>query len=155
LGILFKPGHEKLRDKLIGGSLHLSQVNKEQGTVFRIQEYLSASQHKLYKDAWEEAGQRSRSGKGEEWTVVGPKSKPSLLPKKRLEEGNRVSKEERKEAEQDKFNNISKRFCRMAWFRGWWKGYTRFRMLRRLSKRNVMPSEIEEEVVMCSFCPRI
>jgi hypothetical protein len=43
----------------------------------------------------------------------------------------------------------------MAWFRGWWKGYTRFRMLRRLSKRNVMLSEIEEEVVMCSFCPRI
>jgi hypothetical protein len=28
-------------------------------------------------------------------------------------------------------------------------------MLRRLTKRNVMPSEIEEEVVMCSFCPRI
>jgi hypothetical protein len=25
-------------------------------------------------------------------------------------------------------------FCRMVWFRGWWKGYTRFRMLR-------MPSE--------------
>jgi hypothetical protein len=24
-----------------------------------------------------------------------------------------------------------------------------------LSKRNVMPSEIEEEVVMCSFCLRI
>jgi hypothetical protein len=43
----------------------------------------------------------------------------------------------------------------MAWFRGWWKGYTKFRMLRRLSKRNVMPSEIEEEVVMCSFCLRI
>jgi hypothetical protein len=43
----------------------------------------------------------------------------------------------------------------MAWFRGWWKGYTRFRMLRRLSKRDVVPSEIEDEVVMCSFCPRI
>jgi hypothetical protein len=28
-------------------------------------------------------------------------------------------------------------------------------MLRRLGKRNVMPSGIEEEVVMCSFCPRI
>jgi hypothetical protein len=28
-------------------------------------------------------------------------------------------------------------------------------MLRRLSKRNVVPSEIEEKVVMCSFCPRI
>jgi hypothetical protein len=28
-------------------------------------------------------------------------------------------------------------------------------MLRRLSKRNVMPSGIEEEVVMCSFCLRI
>jgi hypothetical protein len=102
-----------------------------------------------------EAGQRSRSGKGKEWTVVGPKSKPRLLPKKRLEEGNRLSKEERKEAEQDKFNYIPKRFCRMARFRGWWKGYTRFRMLRRLRKRNVMPLEIEEEVVMCSFCPRI
>jgi hypothetical protein len=43
----------------------------------------------------------------------------------------------------------------MAWFRGWWKGYTRFRMLRMLSKGDVMPSEIEEEVVVCSFCPRI
>jgi hypothetical protein len=55
------------------------------------------------------AGQRSRSGKGEEWTVVGPKSKPRLLPKKRLEERNRVSKEERKEAEQEKCNNIPKK----------------------------------------------
>jgi hypothetical protein len=35
----------------------------------------------------------------------------------------------------------------MAWLRGWCKGYTRFRMLRRVSKRNVMLSEIEEEVV--------
>jgi hypothetical protein len=61
-----------------------------------------ASQHKLYKDAWEEAGQMSRSGKGEEWTVVSPKSKHWLIPKKRLEEGNRVSKEERKEAEDEK-----------------------------------------------------
>jgi hypothetical protein len=37
----------------------------------------------------------------------------------------------------------------------WWKGYTRFRMLRRLSKGNVMLSEIEEEVVVCSVSPRI
>jgi hypothetical protein len=80
--------------------------------VFRIQEDLTASQHKLYKDAWEEAGQRSRSGKGEEWTVVGPKSKPRLLPKRRLEEGNRMSKEERKEAEQDKFDKIPKKVLR-------------------------------------------
>jgi hypothetical protein len=29
-----------------------------------------------------------------------------MLPKKRHEEGNRMSKEERKEAEQEKFNNI-------------------------------------------------
>jgi hypothetical protein len=87
---------KKMRDGLIGGSLHLSQVNKEQGTVFRIQEDLTASQHKLYKDAWEEAGQRLRSGKWEEWTVIGPNSKPRLLPKKRLEEGNRMSKEEKK-----------------------------------------------------------
>jgi hypothetical protein len=49
--VVFKPGHEKMRDGLIGGSLHLFQVNKEQGTVFRIQEDLTASQHKLYKDA--------------------------------------------------------------------------------------------------------
>jgi hypothetical protein len=62
----------------------------------------------LYKDAWEAEGQRSRSGKGEEWTVVGPKSRPRLLPKKRLEEGNRMIKEERKEAEQEKFNDIFK-----------------------------------------------
>jgi hypothetical protein len=27
--VVFKPGHEKMRDGLIGGSLHLSQVNKE------------------------------------------------------------------------------------------------------------------------------
>jgi hypothetical protein len=74
--------------------------------VFQIQEDLTASQHNLYKDAWEEAGQRSRSGKGGEWTVAGPKSKPRLFPKKRLEEGNRVSKEERKETEQDKFDKI-------------------------------------------------
>jgi hypothetical protein len=37
------------------------------------------------------------------------KSKPRLLPKKRLEEGNRVSKEERKETEQEKFNKIPKK----------------------------------------------
>jgi hypothetical protein len=64
--VVFKPGHEDMRDGLIGGSLHLSQVNKEHGTVFRIQEDLTASHYKLYKEAWEEAGQRSRSGKGEE-----------------------------------------------------------------------------------------
>jgi DnaJ-domain-containing protein 1 len=98
-----------MRDGRIGGNLTLSQVNNEQGTVFRIQEDLTASQHKLYKDAWEEVGQRSRSGKGEEWTVVGPKSKHWLLLKKRLEEGNRVSKEERKEAEQEKFDKIPKK----------------------------------------------
>jgi hypothetical protein len=41
----------------------------------------------------------------------GEQSSPQnwLLPKKRLEEGNRVSKEERKEAEQEKFNNIQKK----------------------------------------------
>jgi hypothetical protein len=43
--VVFKPGHEKMRDGLIGGSLHPSQVNKKQGTVFRIQEDLTASQH--------------------------------------------------------------------------------------------------------------
>jgi hypothetical protein len=77
-----------------------------------IPEDLTASQHKLYKEAWEEAGQRSRSGKGEEWTVVGPKSKPRLLPKRRLEEGNRMSRDERKEAEQEKFDKISKKVLR-------------------------------------------
>jgi hypothetical protein len=41
--VVFKPGHEEMRDGLIGGSLHLSQVNKEQGTVFRIQEDISKS----------------------------------------------------------------------------------------------------------------
>jgi hypothetical protein len=64
--VVFKPGQEKMKDGLIGGSLHLYQVNKEQqGTVFRIQGDLTASQHKLYKDGCEEAGQRSRLGKGE------------------------------------------------------------------------------------------
>jgi hypothetical protein len=77
--------------------------------VLWIQEDLTTtSQHKFYKDVWEEAGQRFRSGKGEKWTVVGLKSKHRLLPKKRLEEGIRVSKEERKEAEQEKFDKIKK-----------------------------------------------
>jgi hypothetical protein len=75
----------------------------------QIKNYLGFVKRKLYKDAWEKAGQRSRSGKGEECTVVGPNSKPRLLPKKRLEEGNRVSKEERKEAEQEKFDKIPKK----------------------------------------------
>jgi hypothetical protein len=99
---VFRPGHEEMKDGLIWGSLTLSQVNREQGTQFQIQEDLTASQQKMYKDAWEAAGQRSGSGKGEEWTVVGPKSKPKLLQKKRLGEGNSVSKEKRREAEQDK-----------------------------------------------------
>jgi hypothetical protein len=77
--------------------------------VSRIQDDLKASQNKLYKDASEEAGQKSRSGKGEEWTVIGPKSKPMLLPKKRLDKGIRVSKEVRKEAEQDYFDKIPKK----------------------------------------------
>jgi hypothetical protein len=34
---------------------------------------------------------------------------PRLLPRKRLEEGNRVSKEERKEAEHEKFDKIPKK----------------------------------------------
>jgi hypothetical protein len=39
-------------------------------------------------------------------TVVGPKSKPRLLPKSKLEEGKSLSKEERREAEQEKLANI-------------------------------------------------
>jgi hypothetical protein len=70
--VVFKHGHEEMGNGLTGGSLHLSQVNKEQETVFYIQEDLTSSQHKLY------------------------------------------------------------RFCRMPWFRGWWKGYTRFRMLSKI-----------------------
>jgi hypothetical protein len=42
----FKTGQEKVRDGLIGGSLMLSQVNKEQRTLFRIQEDLSMNQQK-------------------------------------------------------------------------------------------------------------
>jgi hypothetical protein len=42
-------------------------------------------------------------------------------------------------------------FCRMAWFRKWWKGYLRFRMLRMLSERNVMLSEIKEERSMDKY----
>jgi hypothetical protein len=34
--VVFKPGHEEKRNGLSGGSLTLSQVNKDQGTVFRI-----------------------------------------------------------------------------------------------------------------------
>jgi hypothetical protein len=45
--VVFKTGHEKGRDGLIGGSLMLLQVNKEQGTLFRIQEDLTMNQQKL------------------------------------------------------------------------------------------------------------
>ena len=55
------------------------------------------------------------------------------------------SKEERKEAEQEKFNDITKMFLQNDMFRGWWKGYLRLRMLRMLSERNVILSKIKEE----------
>jgi hypothetical protein len=42
---------------------------------------------------------RSRSVDEEEWTVVGPKSQPRLLLKRRLDEGKRTSKGERMESE--------------------------------------------------------
>jgi hypothetical protein len=49
---------------------------------------------------------------------VGPKSKPRLLPTKRVEEGNRVSKEERKEAEQEKFDKIPKKVLQNGMVQG-------------------------------------
>jgi hypothetical protein len=49
---------------------------------------------------------------------------------------------------------FQKWFCIMAWFRGWRKGDTRFRMRRMLSK-SMMLSEIKEGVVMCSLRLRI
>jgi hypothetical protein len=69
--------------------------HKEEGTLFRIQEDLTANQQKVYKETWEEAGRRGKSGTMEEWTVVGLKSKPRLVLKKRLEENYRMTKEER------------------------------------------------------------
>jgi hypothetical protein len=48
--VVFRPGHEEMRDGLIGESLTLSQIHRNQGTVFRSQEDLTASQHKMYKD---------------------------------------------------------------------------------------------------------
>jgi hypothetical protein len=97
--VVFKTGHEKVRDGLIGGSLMKLLVNKEQGTLFRIQEDLTINQQKSYRNAWAESGKRSKSGDEEEWTVVGPKSQPRLLLKRRLDEGKRTSKVERKELE--------------------------------------------------------
>jgi hypothetical protein len=38
--------------------------------------------------------------------VVGAKYKPMLLPRRKLEEGKRLSKEERREAEKEKLANI-------------------------------------------------
>jgi hypothetical protein len=52
--------------------------------------------------------QKKRGGMDFCWS----KSKPRLLPKKRLEEGNGVSKEERKEAEQEQFEKIPKEVLR-------------------------------------------
>jgi hypothetical protein len=104
--VVFKTGHEEVRDGLIGGSLMLSQVNKEQGTLFRIQEDLTMNQQKLYRNAWAEAGKRSKSGDEEEWTVVGPKSQPRLLLKRRLDEGKRTSRVERKELEKKKLAEV-------------------------------------------------
>jgi hypothetical protein len=104
--VVFKTGHEEVRDGLIGGSLMLSRVNKEQGTLFRIQEDLTMNQQKLYRNAWVEAGKRSKSGDEEEWTVVGPKSQPRLLLKRRLDEGKRTSRVERKELEKKKLAEV-------------------------------------------------
>jgi hypothetical protein len=59
---MFKSGHEEMRDELIGESSRLAF----------IQEDLTIKQHKVYKDAWEEAGQRSNSEKEELWTVAAP-----------------------------------------------------------------------------------
>jgi hypothetical protein len=84
--VVFKAGHEEVRDSLIGGCLMLAQVNKEQGTLFRIHEDLTMNQQKLYRNAWAKAGKRSKSGDEEEWTVVGPKSQPRLLLKRSQEE---------------------------------------------------------------------
>jgi hypothetical protein len=111
-----------MRDGLIGGNPTLAQTNKELGTVFRIQKDLTARQHKVYNEAWDEAGQRSNSEKGEEWTVVGPTSKPRLLPRRKLEEGQRLSKKKRRKVEQEK---SPKRLCRTALFRRWLQGFIR------------------------------
>jgi hypothetical protein len=47
------------------------------------------------------------SGDEEEWIVAGPKSQPRLLLKRRLEEGEKTSKVERKESEKKKLAEVS------------------------------------------------
>jgi hypothetical protein len=84
----------------------LNFLDKEQGTLFRIQEDLKMNQQKLYRNAWAEAGKRSKSGDEEEWTVVGPKSQPMLLLKRRLDKGKRTSRVERKELEKKKLAEV-------------------------------------------------
>ena len=60
----------------------------------------------MYRNAWAEAGKRSKSEDEEEWTVVGPKSQPRLLLKRRLDEGKRTSRVERKELEKKKLAEV-------------------------------------------------
>jgi hypothetical protein len=111
----------------------LLQVNKEQGTLFRIQEDLTMNQQKSYRNAWAEAGKSSKSGDEEEWTVVGPKSQARLLLKRRLDKGKRTSKVERKELEKKKLAKVP---------------------LTALQNNLVMMAA-HDGVVMCSFRLRI
>jgi hypothetical protein len=92
-----------VREGLIGAILMLSQVNKEQRTLLRIQENLTMNQ----QNAWDKAGKRLKSGDKEECTVVGLKSQPRLLLKRRLDKRKRNSKVEGKESAKKKLAEIS------------------------------------------------
>jgi hypothetical protein len=65
------------------------------------------NQQELYRNAWSVSGKRSKSGDDEEWTEVGTKSQPRLLLKRRLDEGKRTSRVERKELEKKKLAEVT------------------------------------------------
>lgn len=56
-----------------------------------------------------EMGQWSSLVKGKELTVVGPESKPRLLPRKKLKERKWMRQEERREVKQKKAANIAQK----------------------------------------------
>jgi hypothetical protein len=71
-----------------------------------IQEDLIVNQQKSYRNARDKAGKRSKSEGEEEWTVVGQKSQPKLLLKRKLDKEKRTSKVERKESLKKKLSEV-------------------------------------------------
>jgi hypothetical protein len=136
--VVFMPGHEKMRDGLIGKNSTLARIDREQGTVLRIQEDIMASQQKVYKDAWEEAEWRNSLEKSEEWTLVGPKSKPRLLPNRNLEEGKRMSKKEKEWTSRKNLPRSLKRLCRTTWYRRWQQGHIIWKNSKHLNLQSLV-----------------